>query len=731
MLSEQEILELIGGYDISDEEAIRQIVEMVREKRAHLPVLLELLQNADNWKVRYRIAIALGELDIYSEDVANALISRIRSDKALSVCYAAAKSLVKVSPRGVEEIIPLLNNDNEGTVGSVSEVVAEIGERRALPALVSAVRRFPKSCLHSLIRLAGERALHYVLAAFRGTPLSLRADFINKLFDIFSWYENFSPNILRHFWWHLSAIERQELEAKFYYRFGERFVEWFSYFTRQLPPHERVFLVLQGEPERLRQAIRLPSLRTFLNLTSIEDLTALRMDDIVMYEEINVLRFAALMELATTRDGTSIERVIDEATNNREGTARRLLEQEAEFDRIREEIAILRGRLRQLVEEELRLLGEVANEGGSRLLEEVQAEIRRIGEEIEAQNRDLEKQDGGLLPTLQSETERLLPVLRERGVVFRRLVVEGVLGEYDFVERKVTLYPPMIELAARDLQPTVSSIRSVEELVDALTTVVDIHETAHANLHLGKDSDGKQWMDPRKGSIALHEGLAQFYTLTLIKRLEDKKLEEAFRALSGKQPEEYKLWSILEPCSLEDVRQFVLAHRNGQHLTTIFEVTTEAVKVVAAGREMLRQRMGEDAWQAFIEQLDHAVSLLEKAESLVELASACDKILIVCESFPIIKHLLEAVSRYHFPSEQERRLLQMAAICQKPPDPNAYSRTTLRAISMGAALEKRVLSPEEEGIKQNIRLATETVKMPPESRRKPRKDKRKGSQPTQ
>jgi len=460
-------------------------------------------------------------------------------------------------------------------------------------------------------------------------------------------------------------------------------------------------------------------------------LTALRMDDIVMYEEINVLRFAALMELATTRDGTSIERVIDEATNNREGTARRLLEQEAEFDRIREEIAILRGQLRQLVEEELRLLGEVEGDEGGRSLQEVQAEIRRIGEDIEALDRQLDGRGEGPLATLRRATERLLPVLRDRGVVFRRLVVEGVLGEYDFVEHKVTLYPPMIELAARDLQPTVSSIRSVKELVDALTTVVDIHETAHANLHLGKDSDGKQWMDPRKGSIALHEGLAQFYTLALIKRLGDRKLEEVFKALSEKQTEEYKLWSVLEPCSLEDVRQFVLAQRNEQHLTTIFDVAVESMQVVAAERERLRQSMGEDTWQAFIEQLDYTVSLLEKAESLVELASACDKILIVCESFPIIKQLLDAVSRHHFPSEQGRRLLQMAAICQKSPDPNAYSRTTLRAISVSAALEKRVLSPEEEGIKQNIRLATETVKMPPESRRKPRRDKRKGSQLTQ
>jgi hypothetical protein len=382
------------------------------------------------------------------------------------------------------------------------------------------------------------------------------------------------------------------------------------------------------------------------------------------------------------------------------------------------------------VEEELRLLGEVEGDEGGRSLQEVQAEIRRIGEDIEALDRQLDRRGEGPLATLRRATERLLPVLRDRGVVFRRLVVEGVLGEYDFVEHKVTLYPPMIELAARDLQPTVSSIRSVEELVDALTTVVDIHETAHANLHLGKDSDAKQWMDPRKGSIALHEGLAQFYTLALIKRLGDRKLEEVFKALSEKQTEEYKLWSVLEPCSLEDVRQFVLAQRNEQHLTTIFDVAVESMQVVAAERERLRQSMGEDAWQAFTEQLEQTVSLLEKAESPIELATACDKLLAVFASFSIVSQLLDATLRDRFPSEKDRCLLQMAAICQKPPDRNTYSRTTLRAISIRAAMEKRVLSPEEGGIRQDIRLAVETVKMRPKSKRKPRREKQKGGQST-
>jgi hypothetical protein len=731
MLSEQEIsARIISGRK---DEGVQWAVQLVRENRAYLPVLLRLLREADEWKVRGRIATALGELGSCSNDVVAALILRICEDSSYDVRSSAAESLVKLAPLGVEAIIPFLDDDNVRVVESVSEALAKIGERRALPALVRAVRRFPTSddCLQSLIRLAGEHAPHYVLAAFRGIPPSSRTDFMRQLFWICRRGELHAPAVLRHIWWHLSASERQALEGYF----NDRWFHDWSFHLRFEMLYERFRdLIRRARSEeealaRLRQAIGFPCLRAFFNLTSMEDLTALRMDDLVGYEEVNVLRFAALMELATTRDGASLEQVINEASQSGEA-ARLLLEREAECDRLREEIALLGRRLRELLEEEARLLGEVEREERGRSLEDVEAEIRQTGEEIEALNRRLDGEGEGPLATLRRATERLLPVLRERGVTFRRLVIEGVLGEYDFVERKVTLYPPMIELAAQDLLPTAPSFSSVEELTAVLSTVVDIHETAHANLHLGKDSDGRQWVDPRQGSVALHEGLAQFYTLALIKQVGDKKLEEAFKALSAKQPEEYTLWSVLEPCSLESVRQFVLAQRSGQRLTTIFEVAAEASQAVAANREWLRKRTGEGAWQAFIARLERIVPELEAAKSPLQLASACNELLEACDSLPAVRQLLDAILWNRFPSEQDRCLLQMAAICQKPPDPDAYSRTTLRAISMKAAMMEVVLSPEEVGIRQDIRKAIETVKMRSQMKQKPPREQGKGSQPT-
>jgi hypothetical protein len=60
--------------------------------------------------------------------------------------------------------------------------------------------------------------------------------------------------------------------------------------------------------------------------------------------------------------------------------------------------------------------------------------------------------------------------------------------------------------------------------VEALTVVVAVHELAHAYTHLGRDIDGKKWdtntfsqVDPRTS-----EGLAQFYTEVICKKLEPR-----------------------------------------------------------------------------------------------------------------------------------------------------------------------------------------------------------------
>ena len=86
---------------------------------------------------------------------------------------------------------------------------------------------------------------------------------------------------------------------------------------------------------------------------------------------------------------------------------------------------------------------------------------------------------------------------RERSVRFRAIEVEGVLGEYNLYERKVTLYPLMIELVAKDLASALG--RQPESVHDDFYTITEMHETAHATTHLGMNADGTLWEHTEQG----------------------------------------------------------------------------------------------------------------------------------------------------------------------------------------------------------------------------------------
>jgi hypothetical protein len=89
-------------------------------------------------------------------------------------------------------------------------------------------------------------------------------------------------------------------------------------------------------------------------------------------------------------------------------------------------------------------------------------------------------------------------------------VIDNLLGAYFPSKVEIVLYPRMIEYAAIDL--------GVD--IDSLSTVVYIHETVHAYSHIGKDRDGRTWIDyslpmsnqPDFSPSRPHEAIAQYYT---------------------------------------------------------------------------------------------------------------------------------------------------------------------------------------------------------------------------
>lgn len=102
--------------------------------------------------------------------------------------------------------------------------------------------------------------------------------------------------------------------------------------------------------------------------------------------------------------------------------------------------------------------------------------------------------------------------------------------------------------------------------VEDLTVVVMAHELAHAYTQLGADIEGRRWPSHHfgKAETELKEGLAQFYTLRALQRLQGRfpGAIDAFETLLAKQPRPYHAhepW--VDQFSPEAVRQAMIEVR--------------------------------------------------------------------------------------------------------------------------------------------------------------------------
>lgn len=130
---------------------------------------------------------------------------------------------------------------------------------------------------------------------------------------------------------------------------------------------------------------------------------------------------------------------------------------------------------------------------------------------------------------------RLLKKLDEAEALKRIVEIEeDVLGAYFFCVPEIRLYWMVIGIIAAALGVS----------AEALTIVVLAHELAHAYTHLGFDIDNEQWETPALAEADLHivEGLAQFYTGVVCKRIEPRMPAaiRAYKALLARQSGPYK-----------------------------------------------------------------------------------------------------------------------------------------------------------------------------------------------
>jgi len=164
---------------------------------------------------------------------------------------------------------------------------------------------------------------------------------------------------------------------------------------------------------------------------------------------------------------------------------------------------------------------------------------------------------------------------------------EDTLGVYFFRIPVINIYWMPIGIVASILDISVES----------LTLVILAHELAHAYTHLGKDIDGVEWQeDDFAGTeIEIVEGLAQYYTLVVCKKIIDKypAAMDAFDKLLTKQSKPY--WSFTEWSenseNMGELVRYCLIRSRKQSITKyadFLKAIAEGKMII--GRETLHQK---------------------------------------------------------------------------------------------------------------------------------------------
>jgi hypothetical protein len=194
------------------------------------------------------------------------------------------------------------------------------------------------------------------------------------------------------------------------------------------------------------------------------------------------------------------------------------------------------------------------------------------------------------LADISAFSEYLLRLSAEFDLVRELLAVEDdILGRYCWSTNQAMtsasthLYWGVIGLIARLLGVS----------VEGLTVTVLAHELAHAYTHLGTDIDGHRWDndDFKNTERPVKEGLAQYYTKQLLKRLRIRipEAEQAYDALLPRQPDAYQVQTkwIESGATPEHVRLAMVRFRRGGNATL-----AEFENLLDQAKESLERRRG-------------------------------------------------------------------------------------------------------------------------------------------
>jgi len=263
------------------------------------------------------------------------------------------------------------------------------------------------------------------------------------------------------------------------------------------------------------------------------------LDSSIVFEYTDELRFEYLLEHARMPGELRLDAFIAEFDIQPE----RMVAMQKSADGLRDEMAQLQYRYESLVRELEPQIDSIETRFSPQL-EKMASQISEIQDRLE---------DEYFL--LVEVSQRLIPQLSEVGITWERIETEGILGEFQPLNRTATIYSGMIRLAASS--PQFSELMPTEELVDSLHQIAEIHEAAHGYLILGRNCNSEKWDDYGAASYRLHEAIAMAYTSRVLARIDcPSSVRDLFENIDQMLPVEYRVAIRLNDVSAENLRQF-------------------------------------------------------------------------------------------------------------------------------------------------------------------------------
>ncbi len=347
-----------------------------------------------------------------------------------------------------------------------------------------------------------------------------------------------------------------------------------------------------------------------------ESVSGLRRDEAVEVRALPLLRFAYLAAAQNPR-GAPLKDVLRGSDFDLD----KLAAEEEHYDAARDELAGLQAQLnRQAAELGADVLADLRREAfrgegpqatRDRIREAAYGPLSEQLREVERMSRDVGFQPGGeRFYRLFRASEALLPTLRETGCSFAgNPGPDGILGEYQPTDRSITLFSPMIELAGAEVARHLGRPRGA---IDPLVrTVVEVHEFAHAHLHLGADARRSIWASPEDGSVAHHEALAQSYTRRLIGGMDEPALVDVLRVLEGWLPSEYRFADLLDSADAEDLRGWVVGARRGKPEQTLDDTATNVIRALPGYLTLVASQLPGSSFQTLMGNLRKILKRME------------------------------------------------------------------------------------------------------------------------